>query len=216
MNTKSVAPEKVPQKSGSPGGYRVHRPTSASTSVFNKTPAEQDCRPQVNKLLFCTDVLNKRKFLIDTGASVSIINYSPKPNENYDQFLCQADGSPVRTYGAVTKNIRLGDDDSSRDYTHTFIRADVEGPVLGSDFLSQNNLLVDCHNGQLIPNDTYRRKSQQQPIVCALLSAEEAEAQINNVSCPEYLKPLLTEFNHLSGAQFSRLKPKQEGARRVH
>ena len=212
----SVAPVKVPTKQVSPGGYRVHRPTSENSSVLQNSPTEQHHRPTVNKLLFCTDVLNSRKFLIDTGASVSIINYSPKPNENYDQFLCQADGSPVKTYGAVTKNIKLGDGNSTRDYTHTFIRADVEGPVLGSDFLSQNNLLVDCHNGQLIPNETFRRKGQQQPIICTLLSAEEAEAQINKVSCPEYLKPLLTEFNHLSGAQFSRLKPKQEGARSIH
>ena len=122
----------------------------------------------------------------------------------------------MKTYGAVTKNISLGDENSSRDYTHVFIKADVDGPVLGADFLSKNNLLVDCHNGQLIPNETYRRKSQQQPIICKLLTAEEAEAQIPKVCCPEYLQPLLTEFKHISGAQFSKLTPKQEGARGDH
>ena len=208
-----VTPGKPPVKQDSSRGYRVHRPTHAQTSVRSKPPTEeQHCGPTVNKLLFCTDVLNCNKYLVDTGASVSIINYSPNPNENYDQFLCQADGSPVKTYGAVQKTVRLGD----TDYNHVFIKADVDGPVIGSDFLSKHKLLVDCHNGQLIPQQTYRRKSQQQPIVCVLQTAEEAEADQPKVCCPEYLRPLLTEFSNISGAQFSKLTPKQEGTRGDH
>ena len=56
----------------------------------------------------------------------------------------------------------------------------------------------------------------QIPIVCKLQSAEEAEADLPKVCCPEYIQPLLTEFKNISGAQFSKLTPKQEGTRGDH
>ena len=197
-------------------GYRVHRSPSAKSPVADNTPTEQQHGSSVSKLLFCTDVLNCNRFLVDTGASVSIINYTPKPNEPYEEFLCQADGSPVKTYGTITKKISLGNKNSSRDYIHRFVKADVEGPVLGSDFLAEHNLLVDCRSGQLIPKEVHQSKSQQQPIFCKKISAEDAHAQISKVSCPEYLKPLISEFQTISGANFSTVTPKQEGARGDH
>ena len=184
-------------------GYRVHRSAPAKTSVSQHSPSKQH-EKSVSKLLFCTDVLNCNKFLVDTGASVSIINYKPKLNKSYEEFLCQADGSPVKTYGTVTKKISLGNTHSSVDYTHKFIKADVDGPVLGSDFLSQHNLLVDCRRGQLVDG-----KSQQQPIACNKICPEDApRAQISKVCCPDYMKSLISEFMNISGTNFSNVKPK--------
>ena len=194
-------------------GYRVHRSKlSAKSPVSHNSPTKQHTTA-VSKLLFCTDVLNCNRFLVDTGASVSIINYKPKLNEPYEEFLCQADGSPVKTYGTVTKKISLGSKNSSTDYEHKFVKADVEGPVLGSDFLSENDLLVDCRRGELVPR---HETSQQQPIICKKISAEDAHAQISKVCCPEYLKPLISEFINISGAKFSDVEPKQQGSPSVH
>ena len=58
--------------------------------------------------------------------------------------------------------------------------------------------------------------SQQQPIICAKISAEDAHAQISKVCCPEYLKPLISEFINISGAKFSDVELKQQGSPGVH
>ena len=144
---------------------------------------------------------------------MSIMDYKPQPNENFETFLCQADGSPVKTYRTITKKISLGDMYNSTNYTHKFVKADVEGPVLGSDFLLENNLLVDCRRGELIPG---QQQSQQQPIHCMKISAEDAHAQISKVCCPDYIRPLISEFQHISGANFSDVAPKQERSPGVH
>ena len=192
-------------------GYRVHRKRTPTPSVNTNSPSVQHVK-SVNKLLFCTDVLSCKQFLVDTGASVSILNYKPGPNEPFEEFLCQADGSPVKTYGTVTKKIALGNTHASTDYTHVFLRANVDGPVLGSDFLAQNNLLVDCRRGQLVDG-----KSQQQPIACMKICPEDApKAQISKVCCPDYMKSLISEFMHISGTNFADVKPKQERSAGVH
>ena len=69
-------------------GYRVHRSRAPISSVSHNSPSQQHVK-SVNKLLFCTDVLNCEQFLVDTGASVSIINYMPKPNEPYEEFYAK-------------------------------------------------------------------------------------------------------------------------------
>ena len=86
-----------------------------------------------------------------------------------------------------------------------FLKADIDGPVLGSDFLAQNNLLVDCRRGQLVDSS----QSQQQPIMCKKISPDEApKAQISKVCCPDYMKSLISEFMHISGTNFSDVEPK--------
>ena len=192
-------------------GYRVRRSKNLSDKSFSSPQTAErttHTRPEVNKLLYATDVLNCNRFLIDTGASVSILNYKPQLNEKFDEFLMQADGSTIRTYGTIKKKISLGSIHSSNNYEHEFVKADVEGPVLGSDFLSKFDLLVDCRRGELVP----RHERQEKPVICAKITTEDAMAQINKVSCPEYLRNLISEFSNISGASFSKVKPKQRGS----
>ncbi len=74
-----------------------------------------------------------RKFLVDTGAEVSVL-----PTTGLDTRMCQtgsslkaANGSSIQTYGVRTIQLHL----ASRQYKWPFIIADVSRPLLGADFL---------------------------------------------------------------------------------
>jgi hypothetical protein len=54
--------------------------------------------------------------------------------------LSAENGTTVHTYGCITLNLDLG---PRRDFTCRFVFADVRGSIIGSDFLSFYNLLVD-------------------------------------------------------------------------
>lgn len=106
--------------------------------------------------LFVTDKSNHRKYLVDTGADLSILpkalfNKIKKP-ENYKLFA--ANGTPIETFGHITCNINLG---LRRDFIWTFLIANVSKPILGADFLSEYGLLVDIKNKQLIDATTNLR-----------------------------------------------------------
>ena len=54
-------------------GYTVHRRKYTQPSVNKQSPSEAHSK-SVNKLLYCTDVYSAKSFLVDTGASVSILD----------------------------------------------------------------------------------------------------------------------------------------------
>ena len=80
-------------------------------------------------------------FLIDTGADVSVI---PKSfvkffKLNKDFQLTAANGSIIDTYGTKVVEVDLG----LRSFSHEFILASVNKPIIGADFLSKYGLLPD-------------------------------------------------------------------------
>lgn len=100
-----------------------------------------------------------RDFLVDTGAAVSVI-----PSDFVTQSrgvdamratsltLCTATGSviPVRgrlRHKAIISGLR-------REFPWNFIIADVTHPLLGFDFLSHHDLLVDCKGRRVIDRST--------------------------------------------------------------
>lgn len=68
-----------------------------------------------------------------------------------DYKLFAANGTEIKTYGTKTLelNLRL-----RRPYKWEFIIADVKQPILGADFLSYHNLLVDVGLRKLTDRDT--------------------------------------------------------------
>lgn len=92
------------------------------------------------------DKTDHTKYLIDTGADVSVVPFSSfvKPNISVRvPKLYAANGSAIKTYGVLRKQVNL---DMRRDFTWNFIIADVKQPIIGVDFLSEFNLLVDVKN----------------------------------------------------------------------
>ena len=98
-----------------------------------------------SKLLYVADKGHKCRYLIDTGAAVSVL---PKSCANgisgADSLpLVAANNSTIKTYGNCKRVVDVG---LNREYPWTFIVADVQQPIIGADFLIHYNLLVDLRS----------------------------------------------------------------------
>lgn len=114
--------------------------------------AAEDC-PIVSGRLFVTDRNSRVQFLIDTGSDLCVYPQSAlrerRVKTNYE--LCAANGTTISTYGFVQLNINLG---LRRTFSWRFIIADVTKAIIGVDFLSHFNLVVDIRNKRLIDGTT--------------------------------------------------------------
>lgn len=117
-------------------------PTVASTSVG-------PCKLS----LFVTDHKSGRRFLVDTGAQVSVIpaTWHDKRAGACGQSLKAANGSSITTYGAQDTSISL----NGHPYEVRLIIANVQRPLLGADFLRRHNLVVDIKGQRLVEADTF-------------------------------------------------------------
>ncbi|GBP17365.1 hypothetical protein EVAR_70487_1 [Eumeta japonica] len=93
------------------------------------------------------------KFLIDTGADVSVV--PPKAADRKSQHntptFFAANGSPIKTFGQRRLSLSLG---LRRSLTWNFFIADVNIAIIGSDLLKAYDLLVDIKRGKLIDRKT--------------------------------------------------------------
>lgn len=102
-------------------------------------------------------------FVVDTGAAVSVI---PKKYVNgvviypTNISIVAANGIKIECCGQAVLTLALHN--MRRDYTWTFLIAETTKPLLGYDFLSHFNLLIDCTNNKLI-DETTNRHSKTQP-----------------------------------------------------
>lgn len=110
--------------------------------------------------LFICDRLSKTKFLVDTGADISVIPKTISSVHKDSVFkLFAANGTQIKTYGQKLIRVDFG---LKRDFSFVFIVADVEKPIIGADFLAKFNLLVDVKNKLLIDQVTSLRKPGSQ------------------------------------------------------
>ena len=98
-----------------------------------------------SKLLYVADKNHKCKYLIGTGAAVSVL---PKSCANRISDadclpLVAANNTNINTYG---NSKRVVDVSLKREYPWTFIVADVKQPIIGAYFLIHYNLLVDLRS----------------------------------------------------------------------
>lgn len=94
-------------------------------------------------------------FLIDTGASVSIL---PKPLVSQSHIqpttlaLQNVDGRSLKVHGECY--LTIASKALRRQFSWNFVIADVSQPIIGIDFLKQFRLSVDCSRGVLSDTQT--------------------------------------------------------------
>ncbi|GFX14754.1 hypothetical protein TNCV_1484981 [Trichonephila clavipes] len=121
-----------------------------AVDLVASSPATEykDCR---NYHLFVTDKNTGLRFLVDSGADLSIIPASCK-NKICDSFkLYAANCSEIPTFGHKILTLNLG---LCREFQFPFIIAKVDKGIIGADFLNKFNLLIDIRNKQLIDGIT--------------------------------------------------------------
>ena len=106
-------------------------------------------------LLFVTDILSNREFLVDSGASVSVFP-SPRSSSTDGTRLLTADGSSMFCSGSRLIPLRFSCGSDSRVYTWNFQLAPVSVPLLGADFLQHFNLLIHIKGCKLVHGDCPR------------------------------------------------------------
>ena len=104
------------------------------------------------RLFYVWDRKNKLKFLVDTGAAISVNPYKNEPSAKPSLFRLQApNGLLIETYGNKSLTLNI---DMRRDYTRSFIMAKVQMPILGADFLAHYDLAVHMNSRTLSDNTT--------------------------------------------------------------
>ncbi len=88
-------------------------------------------------LIFLTDELTNDRYLVDTGATLSIVpcKLNSRPS---GPLLKGADGQPIPSLGFIKKTVQF----QGKLFTSTFLQAAVAGPILGIDFLRKFKVTV--------------------------------------------------------------------------
>lgn len=98
------------------------------------------------------DQATHQNFLIDTGADVSVIPPTLKERDNPStKHLFAANGTKIDTFGTKRLTLNIG---LRRPFVWIFTIADVKSPIIGADFLSHHDLLVDTRRNKIIDNTT--------------------------------------------------------------
>ena len=130
---------------------------------------------------------------MDTGSIASIIPYHLLfPSKNLRLLpssvnVTAANGTPIKVYGELTADIGLRT--IRRSYRWNFVVCDVKHALLGYDFLTHFNLIVDCKQHRLIDpatevNTRIRRCEE-----------EVSPLRINEVSTyPDFIQKLLIKY----------------------
>ncbi|PIK60124.1 gag-pol polyprotein [Apostichopus japonicus] len=101
------------------------------------------------RLFYARDRINNTRFLIDTGAAVSVIppTHTDLRNRGKGPSLNAINGTPIATFGYRSFTLDIG---LRRRFQWIFVIADVRKAILGCDFLRHFSLLVDVKGNRLI------------------------------------------------------------------
>lgn len=159
-----------------------HHVTATISNQLNKStlPYTLSIRSSQLPHLYVYDRLSKKFFLVDSGSSLNLLPASLKSNCPTGQLLA-ANGSPVFTFGKLSKHIEIG----IGRFLVSFTLASVDIPILGNSFLQQHGLLVDMAGGQLLHRDCLFRaaalKEGPSPTI-GLISSDAIETLLSKFS----------------------------------
>ena len=103
--------------------------------------------------LYLTDKQSGTRFLIDTGAGLSIVppKEIDRPHKGKGKSLRSANGSEIITYGERAMELVFG---LGCTYNWVFHVADVTMPILGIDFLAASHFNINVHNSSITDKQT--------------------------------------------------------------
>lgn len=106
-----------------------------------------------SRLFYVVDRIAGHRFLVDTGAEVSVLPVTPAEKRRLSQTtpLRAVNSSSIPTYGQRSLTIDLG---LRRTFRWVYIVADIRMAILGADFLSHFNLAVNVHSRRLVDATT--------------------------------------------------------------
>lgn len=109
--------------------------------------------PYTSNRLCVHDRNTHERFLVDTGADISVLAAKHKKNNRTASAysLYAANNTPIKTYGQKTIRLNFG---LRRDFVWSFVVADVKTSILGADFLRHFKLLVDLDKKKLVDKIT--------------------------------------------------------------
>ena len=105
-----------------------------------------------SRLFYVTNRPSGTRFLVDTGADISIIPPSPAEKRHLSSRTLQAvNQTSIQTYGEKSLTLDIG---LRRTFRWIFVIADLPMPILGADFHTNFGLKVDVAHRQLIDTTT--------------------------------------------------------------
>ncbi|BHF77688.1 hypothetical protein SprV_0602079700 [Sparganum proliferum] len=133
--------------------YHVNYGVHAGNLLVRSVNAAELSGNSTGRTFYVSDNTSGRHFLVDTGAQISVIPPTPADRRcpNHGLHLQAANCSPIPTFGSLSLTLSIG---LRRSLTWTFVIADVPHGILGSDFLAEFDLLVDCRRARFLDRTT--------------------------------------------------------------
>ena len=103
------------------------------------------------QLVYVTDQLSNRRFLVDTGAAFSILPHHSSVQPS-GPSLIGPNGLPIACWG--DKPVQLVLDGCC--FQWTFLLATIQFPIIGVNFIPAHHLLVDSSSNGLVDKLTYQ------------------------------------------------------------
>ena len=113
-------------------------------------------------------------YLVDTGASVSVM---PKgSNDKIDESfkLRAANGTVIKTYGSAQVKLDLG---IKVPMEHEFIKADVSEGVIGADFIIKHGIIINLHAGQLTHGSSGQKIQVKSHAKCSIYAISKLHCE---------------------------------------
>jgi hypothetical protein len=161
------------------------------TSVWNRVRGRETSQPgrDQHRLLsrfFAVDDNTSKKFLVDTGASYSIIPHGSSAQPS-GPALRTANNMRMRCWGSRTAEVKI----VGASFLWSFLLADVRFPILGIDFLRHHQLVVDVYSDRFLP-----RAALAQPVGSDMFTVARQECR--SVAAVSEWDSILAEFPAVS------------------
>ncbi|KER19967.1 hypothetical protein T265_11383 [Opisthorchis viverrini] len=167
------------------------------------------CPTYITRRLTIVDKSYGLNFLVDTGVDISIIPVSavsckPIPSSF---TLTAANGSLIKIYGQRTLRLNLG---LRHDFPWVFVIADVQDSIIGADFLTHFNLLVDLRQQRLINANTQLSTKGHSIVLSSIYPITDFKSGDSTSHV------LLHQFPDLTKPNFHDPKPKHSVVHHIH